>query len=220
MRNRIATILILGALAVASLFADSRVDAIASAVDRHYNGLRSLQTQFTETYHGAGMSREESGTLWLKHPGKMRWDYSQPRKKEFISDGKNAYFYVQGEPQATRADVKSLDDLRSPLRYLLGKTRLQQEFEGLSIAPDVQPEEAGDVVLRGIPKNMKDRVSQVLLEITPDSQIRRILIEEVDGSTTEFRFRDPKENVAVADSFFHFTPPPGVEILESTNIVF
>ncbi len=213
-------ILLLTLLAAAPLLAEPRVDAIAAAVDRHYNGLRSLHTEFTETYHGAGLSREESGTLWLKRPGKMRWDYSQPRNKEFISDGKNAWFYVSGEPQATRADVKSLDDLRSPLRYLLGKTRLQQEFDGLSLATDVQPQIPGGVVLRGVPRNMQDRVEEVLLEITPDYAIARISIEEVDGSTTDFRFRDPRENLPVADDLFRFTPPPGVEVLKTSTITF
>lgn len=213
-------ILLLALLAASPLFAESQVEAIAAAVDRHYNALRSLHTEFTEIYRGAGLAREESGTLWLKRPGKMRWDYFQPRKKTFVTDGKNAYFYVDGEPQATRADVKSLDDLRSPLRYLLGKTRLEEEFEGLAVAAGVAPTAPGGVVLRGLPKNMRDRVQEVLLEISPDDRIVRISIEEIDGSTTEFRFRDPLENVPVADSLFLFTPPPGVEILKTSEIAF
>ncbi len=194
------------------------VHKLADAVDKRYNGLSSLRTQFTETYRGGGLSRAESGTMWLKKPGKMLWEYRAPREKIFVTDGKNAWFYVPGERQARRASVKSLDDLRSPLRYLLGKTKLEKEFDALSLAPDAKPATSGDVVLRGIPKSMADRVSQVLLEISPDNRITRIYIEELDGSTTEFRFQDQKENIQVADQRFRFTPPPGVEVMEAKEL--
>jgi outer membrane lipoprotein carrier protein len=190
------------------------VHEIAQKVDERYNHLRSMQAQFTEIYRGAGIERTESGTLWLKKPGKMRWQYRSPREKLFLSDGKDAWFYVPGDRQVRKGPVKNLDDLRSPLAFLLGKTRLEKELQGLSLAPDVSPLRAGDLVLRGVPKAMANRVSQVLLEITPDSRIARILIEEVDGSTTEYQFSDQEENIAVNDQRFHFSPPPGVEVIE------
>lgn len=190
------------------------VHEIARKVDERYNHLRSMQAQFTEIYRGAGIERTESGTLWLKKPGKMRWQYRSPREKLFLSDGKDAWFYVPGDRQVRKGPVKNLDDLRSPLAFLLGKARLEKELQGLSLAPDVSPLRAGDLVLRGVPKAMANRVSQVLLEITPDSRIARILIEEVDGSTTEYQFSDQEENIAVNDQRFHFSPPPGVEVIK------
>jgi outer membrane lipoprotein carrier protein len=190
------------------------VHAIAQAVDERYNHLRSLQAEFTEIYRGAGMERTESGTLWLKKPGKMRWEYRSPRDKLFLSDGRDAWFYVPGERQVRRTAVKKLDDLRSPLAFLLGKTKLEKELQGLSLAPDVTPLAAGDVVLRSVPKSLADRVSQVLLEITPDHWIGRILIEEVDGSVTEYRFSSHRENVDLPDQRFQFVVPDGVEVIE------
>jgi outer membrane lipoprotein carrier protein len=190
------------------------VHAIAQAVDERYNRLRSLQAEFTEIYRGAGMERTESGTLWLKKPGKMRWEYRSPRDKLFLSDGKEAWFYVPGERQVRRTAVKKLDDLRSPLAFLLGKTKLEKELQGLSLAPDVTPLTAGDVVLRGVPKSLAERVSQVLLEITPEHWISRISIEEVDGSFTEYRFSSQREDVAVPDQRFQFAVPDGVEVID------
>lgn len=139
---------------------------LAEAVDKHYNSLNSLETQFSEQYQGGGMSRVESGTMWIKKPGKMLWQYSTPRPKVFVTDGKTAWFYVPGEKQARRASVKKLDDLRSPLRYLLGRSKLEKEFNALSLAPDQRPINEGGIVLRGIPRGMEDRVSMVLLEVT------------------------------------------------------
>lgn len=201
------------------LSAQTDVHALAAKVDQRYDHMHSLEARFTETYTGVGMSRTESGTLLLKKPGRMRWDYDQPRPKLFLSDGQTAWFYVPGEHQARRTPVKQLDDLRSPLRYLLGKTKLEKELEGLSLAPDQPPVNSGDIVLRGVPKGMRDRVEQTLLEVTPDGLIVRIVIEELDGSTTEFRFLQQKENVELADQQFHFIPPPGVEVVAGTEFM-
>jgi outer membrane lipoprotein carrier protein len=190
------------------------VKNIAAHVDAHYNHLRSLEAEFTEVYRGSGMERTESGTLWLKKPGKMRWEYRSPREKLFVSDGKDAWFYVPADRQARKTAAKKLEDVRSPLAFLLGKTKLEKELQGLSLAPDVEPATAGDVVLRGVPQAMADRVSQILLEITPDDRIARIVIQEVDGAATEYRFAGMKEDVALGDARFEFKPPAGTETVE------
>jgi len=205
-------------LLASALATGTSVSEIAGTVDRHYNDLRTLETEFTETYRGAGVQRTESGTLWLKRPGKMLWQYREPREKLFVTDGKTAYFYVPGERQARKAPVKKLDDLRSPLRYLLGKTRLQKEFANLSLAPDVAPARPGDILLRGLPRGMEDRVASVLLEVSPAGEIQRLIVNEVDGSTTEFRFSQQKENLPLADQRFRFSPPPGVEMIETEDV--
>lgn len=190
------------------------VHAIAQAVDNHYNHLRSLQADFTEIYRGNGMDRNELGTLWLKKPRKMRWEYRSPKEKLFLSDGETAWFYVPGERQARKEPFKKLEDLRSPLGFLLGKTKLEKELKGLSLAPDVAPLASQDVVLRGLPNGMQEQISEVLLEITPDRRIVRIILQGTDDAITEYRLTDQKENVAIADQRFRFAPPSGVETIE------
>ena len=190
------------------------VKSIASAVDAHYNHLKTLQADFTEIYRGSGMDRTESGTVWLKKPGKMRWEYRSPTEKLFVSDGRDAWFYVPADRQARKESAKKLDDIRSPLAFLLGKTKLEKELQGLSLAPDVTPMQAGDTILRGIPRGFEDQISEIVLEITPDNRIARIVLQSVDGSATEYRFTEQKEDVAVADSKFQFKPPAGTETVE------
>ena len=193
------------------------VNSFAAAVDAHYNHLKTLQAEFTETYRGAGMERTESGTLWLKKPGKMRWEYRSPREKVFLSDGTTAWFYVPEDRQVRKASAKKLEDVRSPLAFLLGKTKLAKELHGLSFAPDLTPAAAGDVILRGVPVGMEDRVSEIRIEVTADHRIAGIVIEEEDGSATEYRFTDQKEDVAVGDVKFQFLPPPGTEVVEGVG---
>ena len=220
MTRRLAGVLVLLAFAQ-TLWAQSHgMDArqVAAAIDARYNGMKSLRAEFSESYSGGGMQRNESGSLWIKKPGKMRWDYTSPQKKIFVTDGSAAWFYIPGERQARRTPLKSLNDLRSPLRYLLGRTKLEKEVRGLSLAPDVRPAVAGDVVLRGVPVGMEDRVSMLLLESDGQGFLRRIVMQELDGSTTEFRLENQRENVPVSDGEFNFHPPAGVEVLQGNQL--
>ena len=190
------------------------VKPIAAAVDAHYNHLQSLQAEFIEIYRGSGMDRTEGGTLWLKKPGKMRWEYRSPREKLFVSNGKDAWFYVPEDHQARKSAAKKLEDIRSPLAFLLGKTKLEKELRGLSIAPDIAPLQSGDVVLRGVPSAMADQLNEIVLEITPEHRIVRLILQSVDGSSTEYQFSDQKEDVPMADTRFQFKPPTGTEVVE------
>lgn len=184
-------------------------DALAERIDRHYNSLRSLEVRFTQQYDGMGMNRKEAGVLLLKKPGKMRWTYSQPVGKLFILDGHDGYFYSPGDTEVQRVPVKKLDDMRSPLRLLLGHAKLEQELTGLAIAPQAD----GTYVLMGIPKNMEKRVAAFSVTATPEGVIQSIRVEETDGITNSFVFTDERPNAAAPDASFVFTAPAGVNVV-------
>jgi outer membrane lipoprotein carrier protein len=183
---------------------------VAARVDRHYNALRSLEVHYVQTYTGMGANRREAGVLLLKKPGKMRWTYTDPDGKLFVLDGKNGYFYSPGESEAQRVDEKKLDDLRSPLRFLLGHTDLEKELTGLTATPDGN----GNYVLAGVPKGLEQRVSALKITATADGTIRSMTIEETDGVTNRFDFSGEAGNVPAPDTAFVFVPPPGVHVVE------
>lgn len=197
-------------LAAASLNAQAvEADGIVRRVDDHYNHLSSLRTAYSEHYSGMGLDRTETGTLLLKKPGRMRWSYTAPAGKVFILDGKFGWFYTPGDSQATRISAKRLDDLRSPLRFLLGHTQLERELDDLSVVPA----ESG-YTISGVPKGMAQRVKRLTLGVSLAGAIDTMRLEETDGSVTEFRFTGMEENVPSRDADFTFTPPPGVEIVD------
>ncbi len=181
---------------------------LARAVDRHYNHLTSLVTRFSERYRGMRMDRTESGTLTLRRPGRMRWAYDAPAGKVFVLNGKDAISYTPGDAQANRTPAKQLDDLRSPLRFLLGHTELTRELDHLSAAPV-----EGGYSLAGTPHGQGTSLRQVTLVVTPDGVIHSLQIDAVDGSITTFTFADQQENRPIPDSEFSFTPPPGVTVV-------
>jgi outer membrane lipoprotein carrier protein len=184
-------------------------DALVRKVDDHYNHLNSLRAHYTESYAGMGMNRSEEGTLLLKKPGRMRWSYAAPVGKVFVLDGKFAWFYTPGDAQATRVPAKQLDDLRSPLRFLLGHTQLKKELDNLTVAAD-----GSGFRISGVPKGMAQRVKLLSLWVTAGGAIERMKLEEVDGAVTEFAFSGMQENVPVKDADFAFVPPDGVSVVE------
>jgi outer membrane lipoprotein carrier protein len=188
---------------------NSATDAIVRSVDDHYNHLFSLRTSYTEHYAAMGMDRSETGTLLLKKPGRMRWSYDKPAGKLFILDGKFGWSYTPGDTQATRIPAKQLDDLRSPLRFLLGHTELKKELDHLAVTPD-----GSGYSISGMPKGMAQRVKSLTLGVSAAGAIERMRLEELDGSVTEFLFSNQQENVPVRDVDFVFTPPAGVPVVD------
>ncbi len=186
-------------------------EALASRVNRHYNQLHSLKAGFSENYQGMGVKRTESGTLLLLKPGRMKWDYTSPSGKVFLLDGKYAWFYTRGDPQVERIPAKELDDLRSPLRFLLGHTELKKEMNSLTIAPAPN----GCFTLTGQPNGQEQRIKRLTLAVTPEGTIVAIEIEETDGALTRFTFTGEQTNLPIPAGTFQFTPPPGVPVVNA-----
>jgi outer membrane lipoprotein carrier protein len=205
----IAAVLFLAANLRAQQNAPS-VHELAARVDAHYDQLQSLKSGFSESYAGLGMTKTESGTLYLRKPGRMMWRYSSPQGKIFLLDGKYAWFYTQGDAQVQRIPASELDDLRSPLRFLLGHTQLEKEMTGLTLAPAPN----GCFTLSGQPKGQQKRVTRVALTVTRDGAIYGIEVDEPDGAITQFTFTNEQPNAQIPADTFRFTPPAGVPVAD------
>lgn len=154
------------------------------------------------------MHKSEAGTLLLSKPGRMRWSYSDPAGKLFVLDGKYAWSYSPGDSEAQRVPAKQMDDLRSPLRLLLGHAELARELTGIQITP--APDGS---IIRGTPRGQEARMKSLTLDVTPTGAIRALRLEEADGSVTEFHFTNPQENPPVTPADFTFTPPAGIPVV-------
>ena len=195
-------------LALSLLLAALPQSPILHTVDEHYNHLTSLRARYTERYTGMGQTRSESGTLLLKKPGRMAWHYDAPPGKVFLLDGKFAWFYTPGDAQAQRIPAKQIDDLRTPLRFLLGHTQLAKDLDNITVTPN-----PNGFRIAGVPKGMSARIKELSLLVTPAGAITQMKLEELDGAATEFTFTNSEENLPTHDLDFAFTPPPGVAIV-------
>ena len=197
---------------VLCLSASAQDPTLLTRVDSHYNHLKTLRARYSEHYTGMGLDRTESGTLTLRKPGLMRWSYDAPAGKVFVLDGHYAWFYTPGDLQVSRTPAKQLDDLRSPLRFLLGHTQLAKELDQITTTP-VGP----NFRVSGVPKGMAERVRALTLIVSPAGVIQNMNIEETDGAVTDFSFTNIEENVAIPPSDFIFTPPPGTTIVNAQS---
>ncbi len=192
------------------------LDQLIRAVETRYNRLDTLKSNFTQLYREdeRATPREEAGVVYLRKPGRMRWEYSRPEVKLFVSDGKNVYFYVPADRQVTRMPAAESDDVRTPLRFLLGRLNLKRSFRHVAIATDMAPLDPGNPVLHLLPKSKDERFKEMYLEIDQQYRIRRLVILETSGTKSEFRFFGEEPNPRLDQALFRFTVPPGVEVID------
>jgi len=136
--------------------------------------------------------------------------YSSPQGNIVLLDGKFAWFYTVGDAQVQRIPASELDDLRSPLRFLLGRTQLEKELTGLTAAAA-----PNGFTLTGVPKGQEKRVTRLALTVTPDGTITGIEVGEADGAITQFTFTNEQPNAEIPAETFRFTPPTGVPVVDT-----
>ena len=203
--------IIIGIAAVSALAADTPLDTLLKGVETRYNKAKTLQVLFHEEYTPPGRAkRSESGTLVLRKPGKMRWDYEQPKGKLFIGDGKYLWLYTPAENTAERMKMKESDDMRAPLAFLLGKLDFQKEFRNIQ-----SKTEGEDTRITAEPKADTLPYSVVEFLVAPDQHIRSVKVTGFDRSILEFRLDQEKLDVPVDGKAFDFKPPSGVKIVEA-----
>ncbi len=192
--------------------APSELDQLVNALQGKYLRLNTLTAEFTQIYNAPGeRTRRESGQLQLKKPGKMRWDYTTPEAKLYVSDGKTMYEYLPAERTATRASAKQIDDWRAPFMFLLGRGNLRRDFARIEFASEA-PIRAGHRVLRLIPKRNSD-IRELLIEIEPNSlRLTRLSLLKSGNARIDFLLNNGQENAVLADSVFTFQPPAGVAV--------
>jgi outer membrane lipoprotein carrier protein len=189
--------------------ADSPTQHILKEVERRYNRAETLQVGFSETYSGPSRAaRTERGTLYLRKPGRMRWDYTSPVGKLFISDGKNLYLYVPGS-NPERMKLKETEDMRAPLAFLLGKLNFEKEFQNIEVKP-----EGTDQLITAEPKSGNLPYSKAEFVVSPMFEIRKLRIHNLDQSLLDFAFESEKINPPLANSLFQFRAPPGTQMVE------
>lgn len=186
-------------------------DALLKTIEARYNHTQSLRLDFSETY--AGVKRpvqKDSGTLWLRKPGRMRWDYTTPAGKVYISDGKEVFEYTPGDANAQKSKLKETEDMRAPLAFLLGKLEFKKEFRNFRTHG-----QGSDTWIEAEPKSQNLAYTKVEFLAMPDGEIRHVRVTGQDDSTLDFTFTNELLNAPVSPSMFVFHPPAGIPVVEA-----
>jgi outer membrane lipoprotein carrier protein len=145
----------------------------------------------------------------LRKPGRMRWDYTQPAGKLFISDGKDLWLYTPADNRAEKMKLKESEDMRAPLAFLLGKLNFKKEFRNLKATPEAD----GGTRIAAEPKTDNLPYSAVEFVVTPDHRIREVKVTGFDKSMLAFTFEQEKVDPPLESRLFQFKAPPGAEIV-------
>jgi outer membrane lipoprotein carrier protein len=195
------------------LFAQASTDELIKQVQQRYNGARTLSVEFIEEYSMQGHARQpEAGTLTLRKQGKMRWDYSRPAGKLFVSDGKSVYLYTAADNRVEKVPLKDTEDMRAPLAFLLGRLDMKKEFRDFAARPG-----EGGTWLDASAKTDNLPYGKVQMLITANGSIQELKVVGRDESELNFRFKEERLNPVVPDSLFRFVVPPGAEIVQSVE---
>jgi len=191
---------------------------VARAVQAHYDTVRDFTAAFTQTYVGGVLRKRitEQGRLEVKKPGRMRWEYTQPEPKTFVSDGSQMYSYIPADRQVYVSPVPSEDQATTAVLFLSGKGNLLRDFD-VSYADDADAP-AGMIALRLDPK-LPER-DYDWLELVVDRrtyQIRSLVAADRQGGTSTFQFSNLQENVELSDKTFEFKIPRGVDVIRGGN---
>ena len=200
-------------LSVSAFAADPALNTLLKGVETRYNKAKTLQVLFHEDYTPQGRpKRSESGTLQLRKPLRMRWEYDNPKGKIFIGDGKYLWLYNADENKAEKMKLQASDDMRAPLAFLLGKLNFEKEFRNVKATA-----EGADQRIFAEPKSDNLPYSNVEFVVSPDYHIKMVKVIGFDRATIEFRFDQEKVDPPLDDKLFKFQLPKGAQLVEATQ---
>ena len=186
---------------------------VVARVQKYYDATKDLRAKFEQQLESPSRAPSKaSGEVWLKKPGKMRWDYARPDKKLMVSDGATLWVYEPEDEQAYKQDLKG-NALPAQVSFLLGEGRLDKEFDASMTKLDGIGAE--ELALKMVPKIGTTAYRYLVFVVDGKSgQVKQTVIYGQDGSTNRLTFADVQQNKGVDDGKFKFAPPSGTHILK------
>jgi len=186
--------------------------ALASALQQRYQGVRDFTADFVQTYRGGVLRTEtrERGTVSVKKPGRMRWVYTSPERKEFVSDGQKIYSYIPEDRQVLVSQVPPENEASTPVLFLTGKGDIAKDFTSAFVDSPVP----GTLALKLTPRRNEPEYEYLIVAVDPVTlQIRALTTRDRQGGESTLRFDNLKENKGISDKDFAFRIPRGVDVI-------
>jgi outer membrane lipoprotein carrier protein len=209
----------LATLIPAARAAEQTAGEFAQQLQRKYDVVKDFSADFVHIYEGGVLRKQitERGRVLIKKPGKMRWTYTAPEEKLFVSDGVKLYSYVPQDRQVLVVTVPKGDEATTPTMFLAGKGDVTRDFTPSFVElPAGLP--AGSRALKLVPKSPQRDYDWVILAVDPSSlAIRGLATTDAQGGKSSFSFTNLKENGGLADTVFEFKIPRGVDVVTDTG---
>ena len=198
---------------------DRTAPELAQALQKKYDTIKDFSADFVHAYEGGVLRKQitERGHLLVKKPGKMRWDYTSPEQKQFVSDGVKLYSYIPKDKQVIVSTIPPEDEATTPTLFLAGKGNLVRDFTAsITDAPKGMP--ADTRALKLVPKVRQKDYDWLVLVVDPNTlDFRGLVTVDAQGGISTFSFANLKVNVGVADKEFAFKVPRGVDVVIASS---
>ena len=191
------------------------LDEAVQSVEATYQKVRDLKAPFRQSAfnHALGQTIEATGTLYLKKPGKLRWEYQTPTPQVIVSDARRLWVYTPELKQVNVTDAP--EALAGPAgSFLQGLGQVREFFQARFLNP-AQPTDAdGNVVLDLTPKEPRPLLARLIITVDPKTWlVRTAVLHDELANTVTVRFGTVTVNAGVADTLFTFVPPAGVTVV-------
>jgi outer membrane lipoprotein carrier protein len=212
-----AAVVVSAALAVSPHAQSSQETAqqLAGRIQARYDAIRDFEADFVQTYQGGLLRTKttELGTVAIKRPGRMRWVYTKPERKEFVSNGEQIYSYIPADKQVIVSPMPS-GEQTTPALFLTGRGHLVRDFDAAFIeVPGAAP---GTIGLKLVPKNADPEFEWLMLAVDPTTlQLHQLVALDRQGGQSSFTFTNLKENRNLSDKIFDFQIPRGVDVIRN-----
>lgn len=211
-RVLIAVCVFASSVPLTAVQAQQPADALARRLQTRYESIRDFSADFVQTYRGGVLRTQtrESGTVAIKKPGKMRWTYGRPERKELVSDGRKMYWYVPEDRQVVVSDVP--DEASTPALFLSGQGDISRDFTASHVDTSIP----GTVALKLTPRRAESEYEYLVVALDPSTlQIRALTTRDHQGGESTLNFSNMRENRGISDKTFAFDAPRGVKVVSS-----
>ncbi|HEY5619782.1 MAG TPA: outer membrane lipoprotein chaperone LolA [Vicinamibacterales bacterium] len=191
-------------------------DAVAKALQQRYRGVRDFSADFVHTYRGGVLRTQttERGRVLIKKPGLMRWTYTAPEKKEFVSDGRKVYSHIPADKQVIVTTLPPDDQATTPALFLAGKGDIVSDFTAAHAESTVP----GTTALKLTPRRAEPEYEYLVVSVDPATmQIRALTTRDRQGGDSALTFSNLKENQGISDKEFAFRIPSGTDVVSDDS---
>lgn len=185
---------------------------VVQGVQAFYKKSPQLTAAFSQVSVNAtfGEPKKSAGRVYLKRPGKMRWDYVSPRDKNKVtrsqmSDGKTIWAV---DVVAKQYFQQRLADSPLPVAvtFLTGKGDLAREFSAKLLAGS-RHGGPSDHVLELTPRTPSAQCKTLVLVVDRKSlRVKKSIVTSATGDTNELSFYEPDMAKSLDDTLFVFNP--------------
>lgn len=197
------------------------VREVVKQLQARYEKTKDLQADFSQKTKIEGFERPviSSGKVYIKKPGRLRWDYLDPANEQIYVNQDDVKMYVPEHKQVLVGKLTQMAASKAPLELLQGAAKLNESF-------DVEPTTgtargAGGIPLVTLtPKDKRNDAAQnlqkIVLEVFPKTYyIRTLSLYEISGNVAVFEFSNLKPNLGLGNEVFDFQTPPDTEVVRA-----